>query len=64
MLVYEGRWVGTFLILVLLGLHRYAGMILRRPALYPDHAADWTGVRAITTVCCFGLPFYLALTIS
>ena len=62
-LALEGHILGTFLIVLLVAIHRYSALILRG-GLATTQAADWTAVRAITTFCCLGLPFYVALTIG
>ena len=64
MMVFEGRIADTFLVLILVAIHRFAGTLLRHAHPSSDRYADWTGVRAMTTVCCLALPFYLALTLS
>jgi len=63
MMAFEGRIIGTLLVLALVALHCYTGRLLTRVNKTHDQEADWTGIRALTTTCCFGLPFYLALTV-
>ena len=60
----EGRIMGTLLVLLLVVLHRYAGSLLSRRYLTIDQTADWTAIRVLTTVVCYGLPFYLAMTMG
>lgn len=62
-LALEGHIMGTFLIVLLVALHRYSALILRG-GLAANQMADWTAVRAMTTFCCLFLPFYVALTIG
>jgi mannose/fructose/N-acetylgalactosamine-specific phosphotransferase system component IID len=60
-LALEGQILGTLLTVVLVAIHRYSESLMGS-RLSADQTADWTAVRAMTTVCCLGLPFYLALT--
>ena len=62
-LALEGHLMGTGLTVLLVAIHRYSESLLRT-RLSADQTADWTAVRAMTTVCCLALPFYLAFTIS
>lgn len=64
MMAFEGRIVGTLLVVFLVALHRYSRALLGNRGLSIDQTADWTAIRVLTTVCCLALPFYLALTIS
>lgn len=63
MMAFEGRILGTVLVVFLVALHRYSSAILGGRGLSIDQTADWTAIRVLTTVCCLALPFYLALTI-
>ena len=62
-LALEGHILATFLTVLLVAIHRYSQSILGN-RLSADQVADWTAVRAMTTICCLCLPFYLALTMS
>lgn len=64
MMAFEGRILGTALVVFLVALHRYSSAILGGRGLTIDQTADWTAIRVLTTVCCLGLQFYLALTIA
>lgn len=64
MMAFEGRILGTLLVVLLVGLHRYSSALLKLRIMTIDQTADWTAIRVLTTVCCLALPFYLALTIS
>ncbi len=64
MMAFEGRILGTALVVLLVALHRYSGGILGGRGLTDDQTADWTAIRVLTTVCCIALPFYLAFTIT
>lgn len=62
-LAMEGHILATVLTVLLVAIHRYSESLLENQ-LPADQKADWTTVRAMTTVSCLALPFYLALTIS
>jgi hypothetical protein len=64
MMAFEGRILGTALVVFLVALHRYSSRILGGRGLTIDQTADWTAIRVLTTVCCLALPFYLALTVT
>jgi len=59
----EGHVLEMFLVLAMVGIHRYSAWLLNRSNLPADERADWMAVRVLTTVCCLAVPFYLALTI-
>lgn len=63
-LAVEGRIVDVVLVLLLVVLHYIAASLLTRRYLTIDQTADWTAIRVLTTIVCFALPFYLALTMS
>ncbi len=60
----EGRILGVLLVLLLVFLHHLAGSLLTRRYLTIDQTADWTAICVLTTVVCYGLPFYLAMTMG
>jgi hypothetical protein len=60
----EGRILGVLLVLLLVFLHHFAGSLLTRRYLTIDQTADWTAICVLTTVVCYALPFYLAISMG